>query len=227
MATSLAPTVPPQGTQVLTGLTTASVVGSAAATFSNVSRVAPDGTVMNGIRMQATGSTNCSVDFNFSSNTFSTGRLALLVYADPGATSTDINGTWFLADSGSFTNYFQVTGLVQNFKDWNVFNPATSGTSSPSKWAVGGGTPVFGSTSSTRMRFRMDYSNGQLPWIEIYELTYNEDVPQSWMSIVIDDGFLDDELNAPSWDDDPDGYQNTSLNNPSDDNRIGSRKNYG
>lgn len=46
-------------------------------------------------------------------------------------------------------------------------------------------------------------------------------------SIVIDDGYLEDELSAPSWDDDPDGYQNTSLNNPSDDNRIGSRKNEG
>ena len=46
-------------------------------------------------------------------------------------------------------------------------------------------------------------------------------------SIVIDDGYLEDELNAPSWDDDMDGYQNTKMNNPSDDNRIGSRKNEG
>ena len=46
-------------------------------------------------------------------------------------------------------------------------------------------------------------------------------------SIVIDDGYLEDELNSPSWDDDPDGYQNTNMNNPSDDNRIGSRANEG
>ncbi len=45
-------------------------------------------------------------------------------------------------------------------------------------------------------------------------------------SIVIDDGYAEDELNAPSWDED-DGYQNTSMNNPSDDNRIGSRANEG
>ena len=46
-------------------------------------------------------------------------------------------------------------------------------------------------------------------------------------SFIIDDGFTDEELNAQSWDDDPDGYQNTQLNNPVNDTRVGSRKNEG
>lgn len=45
-------------------------------------------------------------------------------------------------------------------------------------------------------------------------------------SIVIDDGYLDDELTAASWDDD-DNYQNTNFNNPSDDTRVGNRKDEG
>ncbi|WNA15959.1 hypothetical protein XaC1_316 [Xanthomonas phage XaC1] len=45
-------------------------------------------------------------------------------------------------------------------------------------------------------------------------------------SIVIDDGWLDDELKATNWDQD-EGYQDTKLNNPSDDTRVGSRKDEG
>lgn len=46
-------------------------------------------------------------------------------------------------------------------------------------------------------------------------------------SFIIDDGYDDNELNAKTWDDDPDGYQNTQQNNPVNDTRVGSRKNEG
>lgn len=46
-------------------------------------------------------------------------------------------------------------------------------------------------------------------------------------SFIIDDGFTDAELTAPTWADDPDGYQDTQFNNPVNDTRIGSRKNEG
>lgn len=46
-------------------------------------------------------------------------------------------------------------------------------------------------------------------------------------SFIIDDGYTEEELTAPSWDDDPDGYQDTQFNNPVNDTRVGSRKNEG
>lgn len=46
-------------------------------------------------------------------------------------------------------------------------------------------------------------------------------------SFILDDGFTDSELTAPSWDDDPDGYQNTNTNNPANDTRTGARKHEG
>ncbi|AQW88764.1 putative baseplate hub and tail lysozyme [Erwinia phage pEa_SNUABM_50] len=46
-------------------------------------------------------------------------------------------------------------------------------------------------------------------------------------SFVIDDGFTDSELTAPSWDEDQDSYQNTQFDNPTNDTTVGSRKNEG
>lgn len=46
-------------------------------------------------------------------------------------------------------------------------------------------------------------------------------------SFIVDDGFTEAELNAPSWDDDRDGYQNTQVNNPVNDTKVGARKNEG
>lgn len=44
---------------------------------------------------------------------------------------------------------------------------------------------------------------------------------------IIDDGYLDSELDSPSWDDVPDQYQDTQFNNPVNDTRVGSRINEG
>lgn len=46
-------------------------------------------------------------------------------------------------------------------------------------------------------------------------------------SFVLDDGYTEEELTAPSWDDDPDSYQDTQFNNPVNDTRVGSRTNEG
>ena len=45
--------------------------------------------------------------------------------------------------------------------------------------------------------------------------------------IVLDDGFVESELQAPTWDDDLEGYQNTEYGNPNSDTQSGSRKNEG
>lgn len=46
-------------------------------------------------------------------------------------------------------------------------------------------------------------------------------------SFIMDDGYTEEELTAPTWDDDPDGYQDTQFNNPVNDTRVGGRKNEG
>lgn len=46
-------------------------------------------------------------------------------------------------------------------------------------------------------------------------------------SFIVDDGFTDAELTAPSWDDEPDSYQDTQFGNPVNDTRVGQRKNEG
>lgn len=46
-------------------------------------------------------------------------------------------------------------------------------------------------------------------------------------SFILDDGYTDAELNAPTWDQDPDGYQDTQFNNPVNDTSVGNRKNEG
>lgn len=46
-------------------------------------------------------------------------------------------------------------------------------------------------------------------------------------SFIVDDGFTDAELTAPSWDDDPDSYQDTQVGNPVNDTTVGQRKNEG
>ncbi len=45
--------------------------------------------------------------------------------------------------------------------------------------------------------------------------------------IVLDDGYTQDELNAPGWDDDADDIQNTEYGNPTGDTRVGQRTNEG
>lgn len=55
---------------------------------------------------------------------------------------------------------------------------------------------------------------------------YGMNTPRG-QSIIMDDGYLDSELSGTTWDDDPDGYQNTQFNNSANDTSIGSRKQEG
>lgn len=46
-------------------------------------------------------------------------------------------------------------------------------------------------------------------------------------SFILDDGYTEAEMSAPTWDQDPDGYQDTQFNNPVNDTVVGGRKNEG
>lgn len=55
---------------------------------------------------------------------------------------------------------------------------------------------------------------------------YGMNTPRG-QSIIMDDGYRDSELSGTTWDDDPDGYQNTQYNNAANDTSTGSRKQEG
>lgn len=46
-------------------------------------------------------------------------------------------------------------------------------------------------------------------------------------SFVLDDGYTDADMNKRNWNQDPDGYQDTQVNNPVNDTSVGTRKNEG
>lgn len=46
-------------------------------------------------------------------------------------------------------------------------------------------------------------------------------------SFVLDDGYTEAEMNKQNWNQDPDGYQDTQVNNPVNDTAVGTRKNEG
>lgn len=57
-------------------------------------------------------------------------------------------------------------------------------------------------------------------------MVYGLSTPRG-QQIILDDGYSDSELSAGTWDSDPDTYQDTQINHPANDTKIGSRKNEG
>jgi peptidoglycan/xylan/chitin deacetylase (PgdA/CDA1 family) len=164
----------------------AATVGSPVIT--DVERIAPDGTKLRGIRIASTGSgTNCSFDINIRSSTFATGRLSMLIYSDHTATGFDPNVALYVGDNSSLTNHFVGNSWLANSRGWQTIAPGITGGAAHNKW-IASGTAAWGTTAFTRVRVRLDYTTTNTPWIEVYELNYNEDAT-SWLSITVDDGW--------------------------------------
>lgn len=179
-----------RGYVVAADLRAANIAASANCTVTDVERTAGDGTKLRGIRMTASGGTACTVDLTIRSATFATGRVSSLIYSDPAAAGgLDPTITLWVADGAGFTNAFNRNGMVLSARGWAQIAPGDAAGSAANKWAVGAGAPTWGSTSFTRLRYTLSYTSGQTPWIEIYEVAYNEDAPKSWIPISIDDGY--------------------------------------
>lgn len=58
---------------------------------------------------------------------------------------------------------------------------------------------------------------------QVTSTVYGLSTPRG-QSIILDDGYTDEELKGQTWDDDVDGYQNTQFGNTAGDTRIGGRK---
>lgn len=159
--------------------------------ITDVERIAPDGTKLRGIRLASSGAgTNCSFDLNIRSQKFATGRLSLLVYADHTTTGVDPNLSFYAGDSAALTNHWVCSGRQLNSRGWLSIAPGLASGSSQAKWSAGV-SPVWGTTDFTRIRVRLDYTTATTPWVEVYEINYNEDAEAapSWIGISVDDGY--------------------------------------
>lgn len=185
-----APAVRPgRGYVVAADFRAANVAASAGSpVITDVERIAPDGTKLRGIRLASSGSgTNCSFDINIRSSTFATGRLSLLIYSDHTTTGFDPNVALYVGDGASLTNHFVGNTWLANSRGWQTIAPGITGGAAHNKW-IASGTAAWGTTAFTRVRVRLDYTTTNTPWIEVYELNYNED-PTSWLAITVDDGW--------------------------------------
>lgn len=177
------------GYPVAGDLRLSNIASSSNCTVTDCQRIAPDGTTLRGIRMTATGSTSMGCDVNVRAQTFATGRINTLIYRDyPSGSSGTHEFTTMVSDGSGFTNWF--TSLVTMTRGgWYLHAPGDAAGSGPQKWAIGGGAPIWGTTSFNRLRFRANFPSGQTPAIEIYEVTYNQDAAKSWLSLTVDDGY--------------------------------------
>lgn len=155
--------------------------------ITDVERIAPDGTKVRGIRMQASGAgTQCSFDLPIRSQKFATGRLSLLLYSDHTDTGRDPNVAFYVGNDSSLTQNFVTNSNVLNARGWHCISAALTGGASFTKWIPGGAT--WGTTDFVRVRVRMDHTTTHTPWLEAFEINYNED-DKSWLSITVDDGW--------------------------------------
>ncbi len=173
------------------------------ATLTDVTRVAPNGQLLRGVRMTATGVTTWGgADFVIPiPSTYALGRHTALFYADPEATGYSVDLTVQIGDNSAFSGaVFHSTTPTQKISQPGWFTrapgkPADAG--EPGRpigsrpWAVAGGSPVFGSTTFTHLRIRMNVTSGQLPWIEFYGMEYAADVAVPAFVLTVDDGYAD------------------------------------
>lgn len=185
-------TRPGRGYVVAADLRAANIAGKfpadgTAPIIADVERIAPDGTKLRGIRIQSSGAgTQCSFDLAIRSQKFATGRLSLLVYADHTDTGRDPNVAFYVGNDSSLTQFWVTNSNVLNARGWHSISAALLGGASFTKWISGGAT--WGTTDFVRVRVRMDFTTTHQPWIEVYEINYNED-DKSWLAITIDDGW--------------------------------------
>jgi hypothetical protein len=142
---------------------------------------------LTGQKLSANASvTNMTADVSFTGRTIASGSVGFLVYLADMAGETSINCTGYVADGAAFTNHFSCAfALYQPGWYFIPVHPPTSQASS--KWAIGGGSPSFGTTSFTRARLRADFPSGKRPAIEIFGVYENPRSTKGQVVICFDD----------------------------------------
>ena len=174
------------------------------ATLTDVTRVAPNGQLLRGVRITATGVTTWGgADFVIAiPSTYALGRHTALFYAEPEATGHSIDLTVQLGDSSAFSgNVFYSTTPTQKISQPGWFTRAPGKDADAARpWTVAGGSPVFGTTTFTHLRVRMNITTGQTPWVEFYGMEYAADVDVPAFVLTVDDGYADNyTIGAPAF----------------------------
>lgn len=183
--------------------TAASASLVARATVTDVTRVAPNGQLMRGVRITATGeSTTSIVDFPITvQSTYALGRHSALFYVDPEETGHSVDLSLYIGSESAFTNSYLFATPTQKFSQpgWISRCPGKDANAA-TKWAVVGGTAAFGTTTFSHLRVRMNITTGQTPWIEFYGMEYAADVDVPAFVLTVDDGYADNyTIGAPAF----------------------------
>lgn len=182
--------LPSIGKPLAAGIDASSGVTSVNSTLSYVSRVAPNGETIRGVKITGNGlASNCSVDIPLTiPSTIPNARASLLIYIPPDTAALVPGMTLYVADAG-FTNYFSRNVTISRH-GWQQYSPAPASSTYTQKWAVGGGAPVFGTTTFTKSRVRMDFSVGQIPVFEVYAVLEDCGVNPAPICFTFDDGYI-------------------------------------
>lgn len=175
----------------------------ARANVTDVTRVAPNGQLMRGVRITATGEgTTSIVDFPITvQSTYALGRHSALFYVDPEATGHSVDLSLYIGSESAFTNSYLFATPTQKFSQpgWISRCPGKDANAA-TKWAVVGGTAAFGTTTFSHLRVRMNITTGQTPWIEFYGMEYAADVDVPAFVLTVDDGYADNyTIGAPAF----------------------------
>ena len=176
----------------------------ARATVTDVTRVAPNGQLMRGVRITATGTTPTAiVDFPITvPSTYALGRHSALFYVDPEASGYSVDLSLYIGSEIAFTNSYLFSTPVQKFSQpgWISRCPGKDANAA-TKWAVAGGSPAFGTTTFSHLRVRMNIATtDDRPWIEFYGMEYAADVDVPAFVLTVDDGYADNyTIGAPAF----------------------------
>ena len=198
------PAPPAAGLPVVIAPLAASASTVARATVTDVTRVAPNGQLLRGVRITATGvATTAIVDFPITiPSTYALGRHTALFYVDPEATGHSVDLTVLLGDSSAFSgNVFHFTTPTQKHSQpgWITRAPGKDAAAAR-PWTVAGGSPSFGSTTFTHLRIRMNVATSEVPWVEFYGMEYAADVDVPAFVLTVDDGYADNyTIGAPAF----------------------------
>jgi len=193
--------LPATGLPVVMAPTAAAAVTVARATVTDVTRVAPNGQLMRGVRITATGTTPTAiVDWAIAvPSTYALGRHSALFYVDPSATGFSVDLSLYLGDGTSFTNSYLFATPTQKFSQpgWISRCPGKDANAA-TKWVAIGA--AFGTTTFTHLRVRMNIAlTNDVPWIEFYGMEYAADTTPAFV-LTVDDGYADNyTIGAPAF----------------------------
>ena len=181
------------GLPVVVSPSAASTILVARATVTDVQRRAPNGQMLRGVRITADGTTPTAiVDFAIAiPSTHALGRHNALFYSDPPSTGKSVDLSLYLGADSAFATSFLYGTPTQKFSQPGWFSRAPGkDAGAATKWTVAGGSPVFGTTTFTHLRVRLNISsNGDMPWIEFYGMEYAADPAASAFVLTVDDGY--------------------------------------